>query len=46
MNKKISNYIAVFDYFVKTLLVLSAASGRDIAASFATIIASVSYWNS
>ena len=44
MNKKISNYIAVFDYFVKTLLALSAASGRDITASFATIIASVSCW--
>ena len=38
MMKTIINYIAAFDYIDMTLLVLSATSGSDSAASFATVI--------
>ena len=36
--KKVSKYIASFDYFDKFLIVLSATSGRISIASFATVI--------
>ena len=39
MNKKLSKYIAVFDYIDKTLIVLSARSGGICIISFASIIA-------
>ena len=39
MSKTLSTYIPVFDYFDKTLLVLSAASGSVSIASFATVTA-------
>ena len=38
-NKKISKYIAVFDYIDKTVIVLSATSGEICIISFASIIA-------
>ena len=38
MSKRLSKYIASFDYFVKSLIVLSAASGSISIASFATVI--------
>ena len=38
MNKKLSKYIALFDYFDKALIVLSAATGRISIISFASII--------
>ena len=38
MCKTLRKYIAVFDYFDKTLLVLSAASGSVSITSFATVI--------
>ena len=38
MNKKLSKYIALFDYFEKALIVLSAATGRISIISFASII--------
>ena len=37
MSKKISNYIASFDYFDKFLIVLSTASGGISIASFAAV---------
>ena len=37
MSKKISNYIASFDYFDKSLIVLSTASGGISIASFAAV---------
>ena len=46
MSKKLSKYISVLDFFNTSLLVLSKASETDFAASFATIIASICYWNS
>ena len=39
MNKKLSKYIAVFDYIDKTLILLSATSGGICIISFASIIA-------
>ena len=39
MSKTMSKHIAVFDYFDKTLLVLTAGSGCVPIASFATHIA-------
>ena len=39
MHKKLSKYIAVFDYIDKTLIVLSAMSGGICIISFASIIA-------
>ena len=38
MSKKLSKYVAVFDYFDKTLIVLSATSGGVSIISFASII--------
>ena len=38
MNKRLSKYIASFDYFDKSLIVLSATIGRISIASFATVI--------
>ena len=38
MSKKFSKYISVFDYFDKSLIVLSIASGSVSIALFATVI--------
>ena len=38
MIKKLSKYISSFDYFDKSLIVLSATSGSISIASFATVI--------
>ena len=38
MTKRLSKYIGSFDYFDKSLIVLSATSGRIFIASFATVI--------
>ena len=38
MSKRLSKYIAPFDYFGKSLIVLSATSGSISIASFATVI--------
>ena len=38
MSKRLSKYIASFDYFDKSLIVLSIASGSISIASFATVI--------
>ena len=38
MNKKLSKYIYFFDYFDKSLIVLSVTSGGVSIASFATAI--------
>ena len=38
MSKRISKYIASFDYFDKSLIVLSVATGSISIASFATVI--------
>ena len=38
MSKKLSKYISVFDYFDKSLIVLSVTSGGVSVASFATAI--------
>ena len=38
MRKRLSKYIASFDYFDKSLIVLSAASGSISTVSFATVI--------
>ena len=38
MSKRLSKYIAFCDYFDKSLIVLSAASGSISIASFATVI--------
>ena len=38
MSKRLSQYIASFDYFDKSLIVLSATSGSISIASFATVI--------
>ena len=38
MSKRIFKYIASFDYFGKSLIVLSATSGSISIASFATVI--------
>ena len=38
MNKRLSKYIASFDYFDKSLIVLSVTSGSIYIASFATVI--------
>ena len=38
MNKKLSKYISFFDYFDKSLIVLSVTSGGVSIASFATSI--------
>ena len=38
MSKRLSKYIASFDYFDKSLIVLSVTSGSISIASFATVI--------
>ena len=38
MSKRLSKYIASFDYFDKSLIVLSATSGEIYIASFVTVI--------
>ena len=38
MSKRLNKYIASFDYFDKSLIVLSATSGSISIASFATVI--------
>ena len=38
MSKRLSKYIASFDYFDKSLIVLSATSGINSIASFETVI--------
>ena len=38
MSKKLSKYISFFDYFDKSLIVLSVTSGGVSIASFATAI--------
>ena len=38
MSKRLSKYFASFDYFGKSLVVLSVTSGRISIASFATVI--------
>ena len=38
MSKRLSKYIALFDYFDKSLIVLSTISGSISVASFATVI--------
>ena len=38
MNKRLSKYITSFDYFDKSLIVLSATIGSISIASFATVI--------
>ena len=38
MSKKLSKYICFFDYFDKSLIVLSVTSGGVSIASFATVI--------
>ena len=38
MSKRLSKYIDSFDYFDKSLIVLSATSGSISIASFATVI--------
>ena len=38
MSKILSKYIASFDYFNKSLIVLSIATGSVSIASFATVI--------
>ena len=38
MSKRLSKYIASFDYFDKSLIALSPTSGKISIASFATVI--------
>ena len=38
ISKNLSKYVAVFDYFDKTLIVLSATSGRISIISFTSVI--------
>ena len=38
MSKRLSKYIASFDYFDKSLIVLSVTTGSISIASFATVI--------
>ena len=38
MSQRLSKYIASFDYFDKSLIVLSVATGSISVASFATVI--------
>ena len=38
MSKKLSKYISFFDYFDKSLIILSVTSGGVSIASFATVI--------
>ena len=38
ISKNLSKYVAVFDYFDKTLIVLSVTSGRISIISFTSVI--------
>ena len=38
MSKRVSKYIASFDYFDKSLIVLSVTTGSISIASFATVV--------
>ena len=38
MSKRLSKYIDSFDYFDKSLIILSATSGSIFIASFSTVI--------
>ena len=38
MSKRLSKYIASFDYFDKSLIVLSVTTGSISIASFATVV--------
>ena len=38
MSKRLSKYVASFDYFDKSLIVLSVTTGSISIASFATVI--------
>ena len=38
MSKRLTKYIASFDYFDKSLIILSVATGSISMASFATVI--------
>ena len=38
MSKRLSKYVASFDYFDKSLIVLYATTGSIFIASFATVI--------
>ena len=38
MSKRVSKYVASFDYFHKSLIVLSVRTGSISIASFATVI--------
>ena len=38
MSKRLSKYISSFDYFGKSLIVLSVATGSISTASFSTVI--------
>ena len=38
MSKRLSKYIASFDYFYKSLIALSVATGSISIVSFATVI--------
>ena len=38
MSKRLSKYVASFDYFVKSLIVLSVTTGSISIPSFATVI--------
>ena len=40
MSKRLSKYIASFEYFDKSLIVLSVTTGSNSIASFATVIGS------
>ena len=42
MSKRLNKYIASFDYFDKSLIVLSIKTGSISIVSFATVIASLS----
>ena len=44
MSKKLSKYISFFDYFNKSLIVLSVASGSVSTASFTTVSIAFSLW--
>ena len=41
MNKRLSKYIASFDYFDKSLIVLSITTGSISIASFVTFVGAV-----
>ena len=44
MSKRLSKYIASFDYFDKSLIVLSVTTGSISIASFATVIGAPEEW--